>query len=766
MDLAQDIRSTAPDSDMMMEKVGSNHIQADDAAAPVSSTLSNSESVNNLTNAEVLVNSPDTNYQLVSQPQISDNRDSVLYESEYTTACDRPGTDAAAPVEQCSRGIAEGAVDCKDACFGTLQDQNADVENDLMYTGSHDTPVDVRKLGCALWRKSTFVMDVGTDYSFAALTAGHENFCEEHNPENVTEQKAVLSSCDETDTVRDMHEAEWATVSRWLKESRQQFRKQFPQCSALMYELPVSGKSDTASEKQAICVDNSQTLDSTLYSLELNAEPVSSLNTNNTSISSHVTDAGLGSESGCGDKLPSDVLLSREKILSLQFSGVPLPAQVISRINELKLKRMDSVLRPANGKRFARNTPTSKRPELNISHVARSASQSTEIPANSADGAADTFNAQSMNQCAAERHAASAVGIDTLAVSQNLPDPHIASVKQAPVDYESRTSSTNALAQEAQSSETRRVLYSHSTLQSTTSLQSMTLQSDTVPIVPVYSTLADTAVADVTSKKQRPTHGLHTKVEETTHKDGPLKSSSTHVRPLSGSAFSINTPDTTAVTRHQKTRESTGKYQLSPQTVPLAVNVNLCAKNRNENEISETMADHNYYYNDSASSPVQQHNPESKHRATDRSSPRQETHGTFTEERRRKPRQTSRHAEASVNPTDAGVSDQHNWSRSQCAKCSRARNVKHSAGTSSSKSHSSKHHNPCGMFDYYNAYGSGYMPSMTQSVLASVSYSSYCLGAYDAHIHSMHYYNHQATAGMWQQQADYIRRMAKFYTHS
>ena len=754
VDLAQDTGSSiVPGSGGMMEKVGlsigSNHLQADAAAITVKSVLSDCESVNNLSNAEAVINLSGIESQQVSQVQTSENSNSVLCQSEFKTDCDKP--DLTTTVEKCNIGIAEAAADCKNTCFSMLQGQSAGVENDLMYADSDD--IDVRKLGSALWSKTAFVPDVGTDYSFAALTADHENFCKENNLENVAGQKVFLSGCNETDTVPDVHETEWATLSRWLKKSEQEFGKQFPQCAALMYGLPapeqkLSGNTDTSSEKHVVSSDNRQTPDSKPYYQEVNAEPVCSINSEDTSISSQVYDAGLHVEPVCSDRLPSDALLTREKILSLQFSGVSLSPQVTSRVRELKLKRVDNVLQPANGRRFARNAPPWKRLESNLSSVTEFGSQSTKLPVNSASGTTDALRVQSLNQ---QTSAVSTVGIDTSALSQNLPDPCVSTVKEAPVDPAESYASTNALAQEAQSGKAQAVLYSTS--------QPMNVQSDIIPIVsPVSYTLADAAIANVISNKQKSADSFYTKVD-TTHKGDPLKSSSADVIPLSSCASSISRPVTTAISRHQKNVQSTAKLQSSPPTVPSAVTMKPHTKKHNIlSEFSEPLAGHNYYHKDSVSSPVWPRIPESgKHSVTSRSS-RQETHGRFTEERRRKPRLTSRRGKASVNSPDAGVNDCHSWSRSQCAKCSRPHNANSNAAPSS---HSSRQ-NPYDLFDYHSARGSAYM---MPSILASVSYSSYCLGAYDAHMRSMHYYNHQATSSMWQQQADYIRRMAKFYAY-
>jgi len=754
------------DSGMAMDKVSisngsscGNRAQENDVAALMASVLFNSESETKLSNGETVY----SNMDLLSQTQLSDNHDSVLCPSECNA--DYKKTDPVAIVEHHSGCIAEDAADCKDACFSTEQGQNTDVENDSLHPDSND--IDVYKLQSALWPKRKFVMDVDTDYSFAALSADLENFCKE-NQENVTRQETYHSDCGETGTAHDVHEAEWPAVSQWLKESQEKFSKQFPQCSALVHGLPVSDRtldanSGMLSPKMTVCTDNMQALNSTPFSSEVNAVPVCSLHSQSAGISSYVNDAGLGTESGSSNQLTSAMLLSREKILSLQFGGVPLSPQVISRVKELKLKRTDGASRPADCKRLTRNTPSSKQLESNLSSstVLQTSSVLTEIPANSAS----TTDAR--NQSAVKLDAVSAAGTDT-ATSSTLPNPHAANVKQAPVSYERHTSSS-ALPQPV-GSEARTVLRSDCTS------RSMTSQSNTAAIVsrlsPVSVTLADAELANVTSNKEVPVHKLQS-VVKTTH-ENPLKLSNTDVTSrssaalLPGTSVSITAPVVTAVT-HQKTIQSATKLQLSPQAAS-SVSAKPPTKKQNAEvtDTAETLADHNYY-KDFVLSPVQQHVAQSEYNATNRN-PRQETYGRFTEESCRKSRQTSSYAEASVKYPDAVASDWQKGSKSRRPVCSRCRNVKSNADPSARKSHASRHSTARDIFDHYSAHGSCYMPSMTPSVLASVSYSSYCLGAYDAHVCSMHYYNmlsHQeTTATMWQQQADYIRRVAKFYARS
>jgi len=750
---------------MSMEKVSMSNDSScgdhpqDNITALMTSTSLNNESLISLSDGETSVDSSDLNAQLVSGTQISGYCDSIPGQPKYNTDCSKSDTDSTAAVDYNKRS-AEDADDCKDYndCFDLLQGQNP-VENDLLHADSDD--VDVSKLASALCPKRTFVMNVGADYSFAALTADHEDYCKQ-NLENVTRQKSFISSSGETYTssMQGILEAEWPTVSRWLNQSKQQFSKQFPHCSALVHGLPASHQKlhinrVTSSQKLTVCTDKRQTLDSAAYSSEVKNEPVPSLNSQITSISNYANDDGLGAKSDDSNRLLSTALLSREKILSLQFSGIPLSPQVISRIRELKLKRTDAVLRPMDSKCSSRNTPSHKQPvsSFNSITVLQSISAPTEVPATSAS-TKHTYVVEPVKQSAIKLDAVSTAGTDTTIRSHTLPYPSDTSVEfrtQAPDNYESDIRTSVVAGGET---------CSHS------ALQSMTARSDAGPIMshlsPVSDTSADTAVTYITSNKEKFPHQICS-IVETTH-DGPMKTSNTNTF-ASTTYGEIASADITATT-YQNTIQSITKCQLSAQASLLSVSERPAAKKCNT-EASEILTVHSDD-KDSDLSPVQLHTLRSADSVTNRN-PHQRTHGRFMEERRRKVRQSSSYAEASIHSPVAGVSDSKTRSKSQRAKCSRCQNVDPSSNNAYAyQFQASRHQTPHDMFDYYNAYKSYYMPNMSPSVLASVSYSSYCLGAYDAHVCNMHYYNmlrHQATITKWQHQADYIRRLAKFYAH-
>jgi len=786
VDLAHD-SYTLVDSGMGMEKFSisndstcGNQVLEDDSAASVTSVVSNNESIASVSHGEPFVNLSDTNTELVSETQISDNCDSVMCQANYDSNCNKTNTGPTASEICYSEKTVEDAIDCKDVCCSLLQDQSPD----LAYKDSDD--VDMCRLGSVLWPKSTFATDAATDYSFAALTAEHENFCKDHL-EDVTRQKTVLSGSGETETssMQGIHRAEWPTVSRWLQESKLKFIKQFPQCSALMRGLPVSDTdpklhidSDTLSQNMAICTDSTLTANSTPFSSEVNDELAPSWDSRITDVTNDVNGAGLGSIPNCSKQLPSAVSLSREKILSLQFSRVPLSPQVISRIKEMRLRCTGDVLRPADCKWSTRNKPLSKHLEPNLSGgtMLPSASVPTEIPANSVSM---KDNGQSMNRSAVKSDAVSAVSTASRAGCRTLQDPHEASLEQAPANYESHIS-TSVPAQSVVSGLTQAVLYSHSMPQSSKSIKAPIMSH----LSPVSDTRAATAVADVTSYKVQPIDKLSSTVE--VMHEGTFRISSTDVMQLSNSALlptssvSNSTVNTTA-SAFPKSAQSITVSELSPQAASLAIGERRPDKKCNTKvaEISETLPDHNYhkefetlpgtsYHNDFVSVPIQQHIPQTEHSVSNKN-----PHGE-TNRRYRRSRQGSRFPEAAAFSPIEGVSDSQSQSKFQYAKCSRCRNANSSADPTSNKAHHSKQSRASKlqtpyMFDHYGAYSSWYMPNMTPSVLASVSYYSYYLGAYDAHVRSMHYYNtlsHQAAATMWQQQADYIHRLAKFYAHS
>ena len=753
---------TAVDSDVVMENVGmlsngnacDSHLPADDVAASTTSVLFGNKNVVNLSNGETLLNSSVTNTDLVSHTEISDNCDSVLCQMKDDTACKKPDANQTAAAETDNRWIADDAIACKDGCFSLLQDENSHIGHGLLYEDSQ--PVDLCKLGSTLWPKSTFVMSDVIDYSFMALTADHENYCCKENAEDITARKEFLSGCEEAGTLQHNQEVVWPIVSRCLKESTEQFSRQFPTCSALINGL-LNVNSDSSSDKLNTSVDEKQAHNSASVSLDMNTITVSLPG----QINNIANCAGLNTVSESGNHVAFPAVLSRDKILSLRFSGVSLTSKVILRIKELKLKRTGGVLWPTEDKRMTRNTPSSKELESNSSSITmlKSASALTEIPVNSAN----TKGAYK-GKPASKPDAISAVTTDTVSGSDNFPD-----ACQSGVQYRTPTSSnfvSDISTHIGVNGITQSALSGHITL------PSMTLQSNTVPIVshfsPVSDLSADTSLANVTFSKAKSAHELHSAVE-TTH-EVPLKTSITGAVPLSSSAalplYCIATANESAVT-HPKYIHSITTSELVPQA---ACDKPLSKKyNRKVTDISETLADHNYH-RDFVPSSVQQHIPQPKHSVTNRNP---QIDAKLMKERHHKSRKDSQYIEGSASPLAAEVHHSQSRSKSRRAKCSHCQHDKSNTGyapSSSYQSHASRHETAYNVFDHYNAYRPCYMPDMmTPSVIASVSYSSYYLGAYDAHVRSMHYYNmlsHQSTADMWQQQAEYIRRMAKFYAQS
>lgn len=683
-------------------------------------------------NGETSLSSFSTNADLQS-----DNCYSVL----DNTACNEISSSQTATVETHNGQIFDDATDGKDACLSLVQETNSRIEDDSF--SSDMQPVDIHKLGSALWPRSTFDKSDVADYSFTTLTAEFQNYCKE-NAEDVTGQKEIPSSCGETGSMQVNQEVEWSVVSRWIEESNQQFNSNFPECSALICGLPMPDKKqhvdgDTSSKNLSSNVALVQAIDSGFVSSLGSADPAASSGNLITSISNKASE--------CSNLLLPPAVLTREKILSLQFNRVPLTAEVMSRIKELKLRRTDSVL---DGKRVTENLLSSKWQESNPSSIKmlKSAWAMSDIPANSA-GTKGTYRGQST----------SAGVTDTPAMSHNLPDFHAASV----CDYMLLTSSceTQASADIVANSVTQPVTSGHHTLQSFTS------QSYTVPIMsnlpPVSDLPAVTSVTNVIFEKAKPSHKVYS-AADTMHA-GPTVAVS-----LNNSTVSLSIPATAnllTVTQSENVHSIASK--VLPQTASPAVGDRPPAKKYSTHDIS---ADHNYH-KEKVSSSVQDI-PRSKHSITNRN-PRREVDKKLTEDDDFSHTEDS-HSESSVPFPAAEISHSRSGLNSRCPKCSCRQNAKSSSAydptsnnTHSYQSHASRHKAHRDLYEHYGEYVPCYMPHMAPSVLASVSYSSYCLGAYDAHVRSMYYYNmlsRQTAANLWQQQADYIHRMTKHYARS
>ena len=284
---------------------------------------------------------------------------------------------------------------------------------------------------------------------------------------------------------------------------------------------------------------------------------------------------------------------------------------------------------------------------------------------------------------------------------------------------------------------TKAVLSSHNPLQSTTS-----------PLCTV-AVMSHSSSATDTSNKAQSAYELQSTVK-TTHDDSS-KLSNTSCAVLPSVPISTPVANMSAVTRSEFNHPITVS-----QTTSLASSERI-GTNKKSEKVAEILSNHNYHQS-FASSPLQPHIPRSKCKNA-----RREAGEKFVEERRHKPRKDFRYTAGSMTSSAAEGASSQSCSKSRRTKCSHCNNGRRKS--SSHQSHTSTHQTPYDTFCHYNAYTPYYMPP---SVLASVSYYSYYLGAYDAHVRSMHYYNmlsHQPMANMWQQQADYIRKMAQYYTH-
>jgi len=550
-----------------------------------------------------------------------------------------------------------------------------------------------------------------------------------------------------------------------LKESGEQCAKQLPRCSELIRgqisesdkKLHANNNGSTSPPKRT-AGDDKNAVNLTPVSPEMNAEPVSSLDNKIASIPCDISATRLGFESKYTDPPPSPVLLSREKILSLQFSGVPLSPEVISRIKELRLKRMDGMPRPLDGKRVTRNSPASKRLESNSSGIAvvQAMSALTEMPVDSAS-AENTYGNQSVNH--------TDVKLGATLVSA---DATVGSDETKTQNYTLIPSSSELGHTDVVSGKTSASIQQSETLQFRNPVISY--------FYPNPNISADTPVSDMTSDAKKPISSFHFAAQ------GPLKTRSTGDVRASSSAISPSICLSTATEEvsakiHPQCVPSIKKSELSTRATSSAVSEKPPDKkdsNRRVNNVAERPAEFGYH-EDLVSPQAQQQIRQSKHSATSRN-PRREMDERFpAKERRHKSRKDVWSNEGSAYCPDDGELDPRSRRECQCSKCSRRRNVKNDSAYDQTRSRAqhrsqtSTHDRCSNTFDHYTGYGPYFMPTVTPSFLASVSYSSYCLGAYNAHVHSMQYYNmlsQQATSDAWQQQDNYIRRMAKFHARS
>lgn len=731
----------------------------DDIPLSTTSTSFSSDMVANESPGETPLNTASPNAPLDPSVQTLDNFDSTLYDTE----CKIPNTDQTAAVETDNGQIAHdpSAAGCENACSSLLQGPSSH-DNDSL--AEDVKPVDLRRLGSILWPKGTFATSDVTCESFTALAADHESYCKE-NVENVGGRKAFLSNCSETGAKQEMQEADWSNVSRWLKESNHQFNRQFPECSALTFGRPASKEklladSDKSSEKLKTTVDEAKEVNSVvIFSMSADPPIVSS---------ESLIASSSNSMSECNNHLQSPAVLSREKILSLQFRGATLNPEIISRINELKLKRTGGVLRPLDSRPEMRNSLSSKRPESNSTSITafkKSASHVTGISANST-----STKGAYKSQPASKLDGYSARGTYTAAGSCNSTEPCASSMQDhTPSSFNLESDNSTDVVVIGMSGHT--------------TLHSMMTQSYTVPTVSTSSVVSEqtvTSVANVTSSKEKPANRLRSTAETT--QEGPLKMCSTSAVRLSSSTVlpctnaSTATANVSAVTC-PKFIDANITSEVFPHVGSPTVSDRPAAKKDNTKvtDIAETLADHNYHKKFMHSS-VQRQIPQSIHSSTSKDQ-RRETDETFTERRRRRLNEDSRYTEESYSEGSmftplARVSTAQSGAESRCPKCSHRRRVKTSRAydQSSNYVHNYKHR-ASGYkvpYDDYGTYGP-YMSDIAPSLLASVSYSSYYLGAYDAHVRSMHYYNmlsQQTTPNLWQQQAEYIHRMAKYYANS
>ena len=744
MDLARE--SAAIDSSLTTETVStlsddddcSNEQRENDVAVLETTVSVNHESTASLSDVKMLVNTSGT-YTDPSQTHVSINCESVPCQLACDSDSKKP--DACRTETDNVGQLGEDTSKSEDTHVSLLPCSESNVENNLLCRDAE--PVDLSKLGSALWPKSTLTSLPDTDNSsFAALVAEHDSFCKE-NAGAVADRAAFLSDhIGDTTVVHDDREALWPVVSDLLKESDKQSARQLPRCSELIRGISESHKklcvSSNTSPSKLTTGGDKNAVNSSPDSVKIDSEPVSSLDNQVAGISNDVGENKLGVESERSDQPPSTLFLNREKILSLQFSSVPLSPKVISRIKELGLKRTDcGMLRPSVDKKQM----TRKAPKPTYS-------ASTGNPVDSGT-AENSYNHQKTNHAdkmdAILASADAAASCDQTSMQNFMPVPSCL-----------KSDFTDGVGDNA------------STVLSGPSMQQVDLTPAVSDFHPVSDTSADTPVADVTSGTKKPIESFHLAAQS------PVKTSVGAAASSSAIITSISVGTTNAeisAVTDPSYVQSVKKSELSARTVSLAFSERLRAKKydgASVNGISEAPVDSSYQENSDSPQP-QRYIHRSKHNVPGRN-PRRETDDRFsTKERCHKSRKDS---EGSL------YKEVHSESRhqSQCSKCRHRRNTTNNAAYDQTHSHarchlshSSKHDRFPNMFDYYSYYRPDFIPTVNPSFLAAVSYSSYCLGSYNAHVQSMQYYNmlsQQPTATLWQQQNDYIRKMAKFYARS
>ena len=735
----------------------SNQQQEDDDIAALETTLLiNNESRAGLSDGQVLESASGTNTNPVSQIQVSDNCESIPCQLEYDIDSNKP--DVRQTEDDNFGQLGEDTNSSEDACANLLSGLKPNVENDLLYEDVE--PVDLCKLGHALWPKNTLMLADDNEDSFVALVAEHESYCKE-NAENVVDHTAFLSSrSGDTNVMQDNREALWPMVSKWLKESEKQSSRQLPRCSELIRGILVTDKklhvNNNTSPPKLTTGDDKNAVSLIPVSSENDTQPVSSADNQSTDTFNDVGETRLDIKTKCSDQPPCPAFLTRAEILSLEFSGVPLSPKIISRIKELGLKRTDSdVMRPLVGKQqVTRKAPMPKQLQRNSGSttVPKSTSALTENPVDSAS-TESTFN-QALNHVGVKLDSALASADATASSDQT--NVH---------DYTSAASSSKSDSIDAVSGKAACTVLSGPS----------TRQSDLTGAIscfrPISDTSTDAPVPDRMSGTKLSVGSFHSAAQ------GHLKPCATGGTPAVSSAV-ITPISVTTTTAAVSAVSPPYCVQAIKKSEPSTYRTSLAARERMPREkydnsmvngISEIPVDFSYH-NDYVSPQPQQYIHRSKRNVIGRNQRRETDERFSTKERHRKSRKDNK--DSAYCPSYTEIDPQRRY-ESGCSRCSRRRNVTGSAAYNQARnyagchqSRTSKHDCSSNMFDYYGYYGPNFTPTMNPSFLAAVSYSSYCLGAYNAHIHSMHYYNmlrQQPTANMWQHQDNYIRKMAKLF---
>jgi len=730
------------DSVLSHDSVGSNS-QQDDAVSL------NHGHTNELFDGEISAVNPSHTNSDIRVFEMSDNSDLVacqLKSNADSTSPEASPTDAVAAYGE--RLLPEDTDSPKDISVSSPQASNSNQENSLSWEDSET--VDIVELGSALWPKRMLTVHHDVDCSFDTLVADHADYCKENTTEDSTRQEIIRHGCcGRIDSVHDHQEALWPVVLKWLKQSDDQFRRQMPRCSALVDGL-LASDSNITSEKRTTADSDRKVSDLTPVSTGTNTTTVSTVSSQTNSIAIDLSNARrFGTESEGYTNSSSPPFLSRSQMLSLQFSGVPLSAEVIARVSELKLRRADGIVQAPTGK--PRHSQWSERVKPNSVGKTwiQSALEMTESKTHSVS-TENSNNEQLTNQSAVKRDDDVLLNVDITAGSVETNTKLTSNLESVNcTDVASGKTETNGTQQlkTSQSDEVPTVLYFH----------------------PASDTSADPSAGNATFGNKSPMCYPNSSVQ-TSH-EGPQKSlgigagsvNSSVELPSVGGSTAMS--DMCAVT-HSKATHSARKSDLSTHAASMADGGK--PRSKKVKDSSETMVNRKYH-KDVASSQERHRVSRAKHGVVTGDACGEMDDERITKERHHRSKKGHQYSTASV----AGASDPESRPRSRHWKCSRCQNVKHK--TYYDPLHdwcSNQQYSPSYAFDHYGGYSPYCMPNvMTQSVLASVSYSSYCLGAYDAHMHSMHYYNmlsqrDTGTADLWQQQADYIRQMTKLCAHS